>query len=42
MGSDVQPNLNGLNTFVTMKRSSRQGEFELLIVNHSAGSEGVQ
>ena len=32
----IQSNFNGSNTFGTMKRCSRQGQVELMSVNHSA------
>ena len=37
----IQQNFNGANTFRTMKLCSRQGEFELMSVNHSARSGGI-
>ena len=37
-----EPNLNGSNTFVTMKICSRQGQFEVMSVNHSARSGGMR
>ena len=37
----VQPNFNGSNTFGTMKKCSRQGQLELMNVNHSARSAGI-
>ena len=37
----LQSNFNGSNTFGTMKICSRQGEFELMNVNHSARSGGI-
>ena len=35
----IQSNFNGSNTFGTMKICSRQGQFELLSVNHSTRTE---
>ena len=37
----IQKNFNGWNTFGTMKICMRQGWFELMSVNHSAGSGGI-
>ena len=37
----IQPNFNGLNTLGTMKICSRQGQFEVMSVNHSARSSSI-
>ena len=37
----IRSNFNGSNTFGALKVCSRQGEFELMSVNHSARSEGI-
>ena len=37
----VQSNFSGSNTFGTRKICLRQGEFELMSVNHSARSRGI-
>ena len=37
----MQLNFNGSNSFGTMKIRSRQGQFELMSVNHSARSGGI-
>ena len=37
----IQSNFNGSNTFGTMKIYSRQGQFELMSVNHIARSGGI-
>ena len=39
--SYIQSNFNGSNIFGTMKISSRQGQFELMNVYHSARSGGI-
>ena len=36
----IQSNFNGSNNFGTMKMCSRQGEFELMSVNHNARTGG--
>ena len=41
MAPDIQSNLNGSNTFGTMKISSRQGLFELLRVYYRARPGGI-
>ena len=37
----IQSNFNGSNTLGTMKICSRQGQLELMSVNHSAKSGGI-
>ena len=37
----IRYNLNGSNTFGTMKICSRQGKFELMSVNHNVKSGGI-
>ena len=37
---EIQSNFNGSNTFGTMKICSRQGQFELVSVNHSTRTGG--
>ena len=37
----MQSNFNGSNSFGTMKIYSRQGQFEIMSINHSARSGGI-
>ena len=39
--SEIQSNFNGLNTFRTMKISSRQGEFEPIRIDYSVMSRDI-